>query len=90
MYPLIDVLAQLNEDERNDFTSWFSKLSQNERDRVASVVAKTTIERIRTILNVPEEQRIALFLVEYAPFEEVAKKFRDRMKEWAEKQKRMG
>jgi ethanolamine ammonia-lyase large subunit len=92
MQPLIDVLAQLNENERNDFTSWLSKLSQKERDRVASVVAKTTIERIRTILSVPEEQRIALFLVEYNRLEELSKEIAEhpttkRLKEWAEKRK---
>ena len=69
MQPLIDILAQLNEDERNDFTSWFSSLGKKERESVASVLAQTTIDRVRTILSVPKEDRIALFLVQKNVFQ---------------------
>ena len=71
MEPLIDVLAQLSDNERNDFTSWFSSLSKKERDSVASVLARTSIERLRVVLSVPEEQRISLFLVPYNASEEL-------------------
>ncbi len=76
MNALIDVLEQLNADERNDFTSWLHSLSVKERDRVASVVKLTTIERIRTVLSVPKEQRISLFLVPYSPREEFGKELK--------------
>ena len=68
--PMIDVIAQLDEKEREDFTSWFASLSQKERKSAASVLAKTTVERIRTLLSVPEENRISMFLVERDSWEE--------------------
>lgn len=68
--PMIDILAQLNENEREDFSSWFSKLSLKERKSVASVLAKTTVERIRTLLSIPKESRISMFLVEMDAWEE--------------------
>ena len=73
MQPLIDIIAQLNEGERNDFTSWFSSLSGKEREAVASVLARTTLDRIRTILSISAENRVALFLVQTDSSEEFRK-----------------
>jgi hypothetical protein len=74
MQPLIDIIEQLGEDERIAFTSWFSSLSVKEREAVASVIAKTTLERIRTLLSIPAENRVALFLVPTNPDQERVKK----------------
>jgi hypothetical protein len=63
MEPLIDVLSQLKESERNEFTSWFSSLRDKEREAVASVFARTDTQRIRTLLGVKRQDRVALFLV---------------------------
>ncbi len=32
MEPLIDILSQLSEGEKNDFTSWFSELGKKDRE----------------------------------------------------------
>jgi hypothetical protein len=71
MEPLIDILAQLNENERIDFTSWFAGLSTKERESVAAVIARTTTECIRTILSISTKDRIALFLVKKNVLDEI-------------------
>jgi hypothetical protein len=81
MEPLIDILAQLNESERNDFTSWPAHLTSKERTSVASVLARTTIDRIRTLLTITPEDRIALFLVERNSFEEALDRFQRHRRE---------
>ena|SRR5437867_6644766 len=69
MQPLFDVLAQLNQQERDDFTGWFAGLSQKDRAAVASVFASTTVDRVRTLLSIPAQNRVALFLVKKNPVE---------------------
>lgn len=64
MQRLIKILGQLNDDERNNLTSWFAKLSHRERENVAMTFSKISIDEVRIILNIPEEQRISLFLVD--------------------------
>jgi hypothetical protein len=86
--PMIDVLAQLNEKEREDFSSWFAGLTQKERKSVASVLARTSVERVRTILGIPAENRISMFLVEMNPLEEMAanaKRRRQRLSDFNKK-----
>jgi hypothetical protein len=76
MEPLIDILAELNQDERSDFTLWFSGLTTKERDRVASLLANTTLKRIRTVLSIPASQRVAFFGVPYTKTEELGHRIR--------------
>ena len=80
MEPLIDILSQLSEGEKNDFTSWFSELGKKDREAVANVFARTTLERIRTVLSIPPKDRIALFLVQKNAFDHAVDSVRDTLK----------
>src|SRR5437868_9921213 len=73
MNPLIKLLAQLNQDEKDDLTAWLSKLSQKERESVTSALAGASPDDVRQVLSVPEGQRIALFSVKRNIFEETSK-----------------
>ena len=64
MQKLIQLLGQLNDDERNDLTSWFAKLTQRERENISTSLSKMSIDEIRVVLDIPEKQRISLFLVD--------------------------
>ena len=76
MDSLFEILAQLDENEREDFTSWFSKLSQKERTAVASTLAGADLEKVRVLLSVPKESRISLFLVDKTAWEEFDESFK--------------
>lgn len=76
MNSLFEILAQLDENEREDFTSWFSKLSQKERTAVSSTLADADLEKVRVLLSVPEESRISLFLVEKNAWERFDESFK--------------
>src|SRR5438094_3226294 len=65
MQPLFQTLGQLTDAERNDFTSWFSRLTQEEREAVSSTIA--TPDEIRTLLTIPDQNRIAFFPVKNSP-----------------------
>ena len=64
MQQLIQLLGQLNDDERNNLTTWISKLTQREGESVKINLSKMSVDEIRTILNIPENQRISIFPVD--------------------------
>ena len=71
----------LNAEERNDFTSWFAKLTLKERETVGAVLARTDLERIRIVLSISPKDRIAFFLVKKSPCERMDQA----TDQWAEK-----
>ena len=81
MDSLFEILAQLDENERENFTSWFSKLSQKERTAVASTLADADLEKVRVLLSVPEQSRISLFPVDKTAWEEFDESFKSKAEE---------
>jgi hypothetical protein len=62
MPPLLDVLGQLTTKERKSFSAWFASLNEKEKNAVASELAETSPERIRTILSIPKKDRVGLLV----------------------------
>jgi len=60
MKPLIDVLAEMNDLERQDFSEWFAKLNEREKQAVLKTLQKTTSDRVCTLLSLPADMRITI------------------------------